>query len=1055
MNPPPTYKSPSSAFRIRVVIALLSLTGVFLSPFLTVRLDPSESRSRLISIQFGADGTAEWIEEHVTSTIESFVATVKGVRNITSWSDEGSGRVVAEFDEGVNMDQARYEIASLMRHLAGAFPRGVSYPLVSLDDPETVNTGRLILKYSMYAGLPVDSIEKYARQVILPSLSGIKGIYDLQLDQTVRRQLRIDFDPAALAQIGVSRSDLARAIGVWFSIYHPGDVPAGDSTADNAFVAVELSAGIDSVDWTHIPLLYKDGRLIRVNDIGSAHMTTQTPFPMHRINGNTAVSFSIVAEKETNYLLLAGRIDKIVTAAAGHLPPEITLVKAYDASEILLREIRSILYRSGITLLLLLLLIFMISRQVRYVLVIAISLLANLAISLFLYYLFHIEVHLYSLAGIGLSIGLIMDGLIVMIDHTFNLGNKKVFLALVVAHLTSMGSLGVVYALPEKQKWLLGDFTAVIIVNLAVSLPIAYYLVPALMSAFGLRRRDRAERPSFPRRRVRLYSAYLVWIRMGIKYRLTILMLLALSFGIPVFLMPAEIQDPESWAARRYNDMFGTVLYQQGIRPWVDACLGGSLKLFLDRPGIFADPSLFNRQDRTAIEMDIAMPNGTTIQQMDGVVRRLEGILSKYPQVQEWDTEITGPEHAKMSLFFTKKYDHGSFPFYLKTLLETEAVYIGSADFMIEGVGMGFNNTLYGQKTNYRLSLTGYNYEKLRRLAAMAARELSSSRRVKGLTVRSDGGGTEARKIVDLPGQALLTNPTASYIGPLASSLSAHSLGSEQIARLPYGDGMIAVSLSPAPGSQDPLSRLWEEPLDIGTSSYRRLKDIATVSRVLTTSGIWRSNQQYQFFIDFNFIGDPVIGASIAKRSLEQVRKQLPVGYSIGRAETEGWEDSGSSLAAGICLALVIIFFLSAIFLNSLYQALLVVVAIPVSFIGVFLTGYFFDFYFDEGGYAAFIMLSGIVVNWVLFILNDYNSLVTRTHLSPPRAYIKAFHSKIIPILLSAISNILGFLPFMLYNRNEAFWYAFAVCTTGGIVFSVPLTLLLLPIYLKSKPVTR
>lgn len=94
---------------------------------------------------------------------------------------------------------------------------------------------------------------------------------------------------------------------------------------------------------------------------------------------------------------------------------------------------------------------------------------------------------------------------------------------------------------------------------------------------------------------------------------------------------------------------------------------------------------------------------------------------------------------------------------------------------------------------------------------------------------------------------------------------------------------------------------------------------------------------------------------------------------------------------------------------------------IPVSYIGVFLTFYWFKLNFDQGGFASFVLLCGITVNASIYILNEYNSVRKRfPRLSPLRAYVKAWNTKVIPIFLTVTSTILGFVPFMVGMEKKA-----------------------------------
>lgn len=122
---------------------------------------------------------------------------------------------------------------------------------------------------------------------------------------------------------------------------------------------------------------------------------------------------------------------------------------------------------------------------------------------------------------------------------------------------------------------------------------------------------------------------------------------------------------------------------------------------------------------------------------------------------------------------------------------------------------------------------------------------------------------------------------------------------------------------------------------------------------------------------------------------------------------------------------------------------------IPISFIGVFLTFYFFDINFDQGGYASFILLAGITVNSSLYIINEYNNQPQgKNNVSN---YLKAFNHKIIPILLTISSTILGLVPFLIGGQNEAFWFAFAAGSIGGLIFSLIGVFIFLPVFFLKK----
>lgn len=141
---------------------------------------------------------------------------------------------------------------------------------------------------------------------------------------------------------------------------------------------------------------------------------------------------------------------------------------------------------------------------------------------------------------------------------------------------------------------------------------------------------------------------------------------------------------------------------------------------------------------------------------------------------------------------------------------------------------------------------------------------------------------------------------------------------------------------------------------------------------------------------------------------------------------------------------------------NSLKQPLIILFIIPISYIGVFLTFYWFKLNFDQGGFASFILLCGITVNASIYVLNEYNG-IRRQHPSMKalHAYTKAWNAKATPIFLTVLSTILGFVPFMVGTEKEAFWFPLAAGTIGGLVMSVVGVFLFLPVFTLAKSEVR
>lgn len=110
----------------------------------------------------------------------------------------------------------------------------------------------------------------------------------------------------------------------------------------------------------------------------------------------------------------------------------------------------------------------------------------NIAVAAILYYAFGLEIQLYSLAGITISLNLVIDNIIVMTDHILRRRNLKAFMSVLAATLTTIGALVIIFFLDEKIRLNLQDFAVVVIINLGISLLVALFFVPPMIEKIGL-----------------------------------------------------------------------------------------------------------------------------------------------------------------------------------------------------------------------------------------------------------------------------------------------------------------------------------------------------------------------------------------------------------------------------------------------------------------------------------------------------------------------------------------------------------------------------------------
>ena len=217
---------------------------------------------------------------------------------------------------------------------------------------------------------------------------------------------------------------------------------------------------------------------------------------------------------------------------------------------------------------------------------------------------------------------------------------------------------------------------------------------------------------------------------------------------------------------------------------------------------------------------------------------------------------------------------------------------------------------------------------------------------------------------------------------------------------------------------------------------------------------IQRQYQQYFLMLEYDFIGPTQLGNLHLNYVLDKFSKHLPVGYTARRQSGGGLNRNEKHQQLWLVLLIVaIIYFMCSILLESFLQPLAVILIIPITFIGVFLTFYLFNLNFDQGGYASLVLLCGLTVNSAIFIINDFNNIRKQHALNKNslnfqiRTYMKAFNSKILPIIMAIITTVLGLVPFLAAGQKETFWFPLAAGTMGGLIFSLTGIYLILPLF--------
>lgn len=1054
-------KRGASAFTLIVAFICVALVGVALIPLLPVKLNPSRTLPGF-SVGFSMAGTsARVVEMEATSKLEAMLSRIKGVKNINSSSGNGWGNINIELDKHADMDAVRFEASTIIRQTWPGLPDGVSYPYIRMRQPDE-KASRPFISFTLNAPSTPILIQQYAEEHIKTKLAQIAGIYKIDINGATPMEWRLEYDSEQLKQLEVSLGEIRQAVRRYYQKEFLGTYDVESASGGKEWIRLALVPQHkgDRFDPSEIRIKSTNGKMIRLDELVKVTRMEESPQSYYRINGLNSIYLSITAEETANQLELSKQVNSVMQEIQKVLPAGYEIHTSYDATEFIREEMNKIYLRTGLTVLILLVFVLLITFNPRYLLLIVVSLSVNVAIAIIFYYLFGLEMQLYSLAGITVSLNLVIDNTIVMTDHILHRRNLKAFMSVLAATLTTMGALVIIFFLDEKIRLNLQDFAAVVIINLAVSLFVALFFVPSMIEKIGLKKRKRRSlsllQPGFRvlyhlRHFLRRFPVYFTrcyaWlIRILCRWRVVACILLILLFGLPVFLLPDKM-DGDGWGANTYNKTLGTSTYKEKVKPIVDKALGGSLRLFIQK---VYEGSYFTRNEEVVLSANANLPNGSTLEQMNALMKKMETYLSRFKEIKQFQTSIHNARRASINIYFTKEHQNSGFPYTLKANIISKALQLGGGSWGVYGLqDQGFSNDVRENAGSFRVKMYGYNYDELYHWAERMKEVLLTHRRIKEVIINSEFSWWKddyQEYYFNLDKERMAQEGISAEA--LFSSIRPIFGKNMEIGSVLTEHGTEKIKLSSRQSDEYDIWAMQFFPYQAGDKQYK-LSGLAAVEKGQMPQQVAKENQQYRLCLQYEYIGSSEQGHKILKRDLEEFNKLLPMGY---KAEEDGggwwWGEKDYKQYMLLLIVISIIFFTTSILFNSLKQPLAIIFVIPVSYIGVFLTFYWFRLNFDQGGFASFVLLCGITVNASIYILNEYNSIRRRLpRISPLRAYTKAWNAKIIPIFLTVVSTILGFIPFMVGADKEAFWFPLAAGTIGGLIMSIIGIFIFLPIF--------
>jgi HAE1 family hydrophobic/amphiphilic exporter-1 len=1029
---------------ILVALGFVSMSG------LPIELFP-EIEFPLVSVSTEYDGVApQEIEERVTRPIEQVVAAVEDVKSVRSKTIEGLSHVYIEFNWGTDTDLKRLDVREKLDRIRGALPDDIDDPIVSKRsfgaDPQAI---RIAISSEF---LPLTEVRRLAEDIFKPRLESIEDVATVEIIGGRRREIQVNTIPRQLGSYDLTLAEIVATLRAENLNQPGGRFERGRS--DLLLRTVGKFGSLEEI--RNLPIANRNGAVVTIADVAEVEDTFREVRALSRYNGLETVELSVMKEAQGNAVSISDGVRSKV-AELGLEFPQLEFGVAFDSSLFIREAVLNVrenatwggffailvlwpflsrrrwgvflaIAASGVALLLADPLIEVAGGGLAGVLVVAAAAIGALLVALlwtsspatlivsiaipvsiiatFILIKFAgLSLNVISLGGLALGIGMLVDNSVVVIENiarhmSMGKGSRRaavegaseVALAIVVSTLTTLAVFLPIAWIEGIAREVFNDLSLTVSFSLSTSLLVAITIVPMLASKFlraeGTAELDRAPTPeeeaaalNEPQRRLR---AWLLWILEKRRRISTVL-----AGAACLFLLT----------------MVGLALHPKGFFP---------------------------SQDRDTFAISIDLPKGSSFETVDGVVRRIEEVIRRDPEVESTFASVRIP---RTMVGVTLRKDRRRHSEDIQGAIRSRLSDVPDTKVMI------FNFSSSGGGRPVDIEILGNDLDRLAGLGAVVKAKLEAIRGVLDVRSSSEEGRPELQVRIDRLKAAdygLSVREVADAVetamdGRIAGQYSDE--GEEMDIRVQYH-----------PDHRRTLSSLEDLGLRNAVGVPTVLREVARLRTDLGPVEIDRIDQRRMVHVDSE--KDRRISiAEIAADLTERLRDTpIPVGYlwRFSGEESRRAEAFGG-LAMALMIAICLVYMIMAALFESLMQPFVIMLTLPLGMVGVYLGLALFGHELTVPAYVGIIMLSGIVVNNAIVFL-DYVNRLRRRGLDRRAALSLAAGVRLRPILMTAGTTVLGMLPLALgIGRGSQVFQALASGVAGGIATSTVLTLLVLP----------
>jgi cobalt-zinc-cadmium resistance protein CzcA len=986
------YKKP-----LLGLLVLIIMGGVYSYTKLKTGLFPDITFPKIKIIADAGQQPVDKMMTTVTIPLENAVKRTEGLTTIRSTTSRGSVEINVFLSWNTDIDKAMAQIQGLTQQIKGDL-----LPNTAIEVQKMNPSILPVMGFSLEGNLPGIELKKIAQFQIRPYLASVPGVADIAVIGGKTKEYQVIMQPARLSALGIVPQQISTAI------------TQANILASNGYLndhgRLYLNLTNNAIDNTeklqNLVVINNPHRTIFLKDVADIRITQQKEYVRINANGQDVPLIAVIKQPDANLIDVNAGITQKANELAKLLPKGVRLRPYYKQADFVNDSVKSIQDVLWIGLVLAILVVVVFLRSWRASLVILITIPTTLALSIIALLAAGYTFNIMTLGAIAAAIGLMIDDAVIVVEQIFRSHEEH-------------PNEGMHHTVRKAISYLFPSMIGSSLTTIVIFIP--FVLMTGVAGAYFK------------------VLAFSMIITLSMSFLVTWLLLPMLFILIPLSNKPHPHQD--------VNDGWIKFFLKMPIISFILMIL--CIVLIVIVPGRL-ESGFLPSMDEGAIVLDFKSPPGTTLEETDRMLKQVDNIIKNTPEVASFSRRLG----TQMGFFITEP-NTGDYLIQLKKQREksTDAVsddIRGNIQTVLPQLTVDFGQVigdmlgdLMASAQPIEIKIFGDDQKKLQSLARQAAEMVQG---VKGTADVFNG--------ITIAGPEININPDVTKLAQLGMNPSdfqfqlQSQLDGNIVSTMVEKEQSVNIRMIYPKASQTSIQQFKSSSIFLPGGALKGLTSVATINIEPGVAEISRENQKMMEVITAR-LNARDLGSTLKDIQSKLGTLNIPSGYHIeyGGDYAQQQQAFKELLTILVTSSILVFIVLLVMFRNFAASAIIILLAV-LGAGGCLLALLLTHTPLNVGSYTGIIMVIGIIAENAIFTYHQYDEGCLEW--TSEQSIVHAIAARLRPKLMTATGAIIALLPLALgIGTGAQLHQPLAIAVIGGLLFALPLLLIVLPTLLK------